>query len=402
MRVSTGMIFQQGLDALQRQQSQLLDTQQHIAANKRVMSPSDDPVAAARAVETSQAKALNAQYGANQANARDTLSQVEETLGDIGTLLQDVRTLYVAAGDGALSQKDRESLAVELDAKLSQLIGFANTRDGAGAYLFGGFQENVQPFTRTASGAVYNGDQGRRELQVGPDRSIAISENGADLFERIRQGNGTFVTAADAANAGTGMINVGRAVGNTAVPVATYRIDFAVAGGVTTYDVVNVTTSTTLSTGNAYTPGATIAFDNLQVEISGDPANGDSFDIAPAANQNVFGMITDAIAVLRLPTANSADRARYDEGMQRAIADVDQALDRAITARTGVGSSLRELDTLDSITQDNALNYDKRLSELVDLDYAQALSDFAKQQTALEAAQLSFQRITSLSLFDYL
>ncbi|HKO88546.1 MAG TPA: flagellar hook-associated protein FlgL [Burkholderiales bacterium] len=402
MRVSTGMIFQQGLDSLQRQQSQLLDTQQHIAANKRVMSPSDDPVAAARAVETSQAKALNAQYGANQANARDTLSQVEATLGDLGTLMQDVRTLYVAAGDGALSAKDRESLAIDLEAKLAQMLGLANTRDGAGAYLFGGFQENVQPFTQTATGAVYNGDQGHRELQVGPGRSIPISENGAELFQRIRQGNGTFVTASDAVNAGTGLINIGRAVGNTAVPVDTYRIDFTVTAGVTTYDVVNVTTSTTLSTGNAYTPGATIAFNNLQLEISGDPANGDSFDIAPAANQSVFGMISDAIATLRLPAVNPADRTRYDEGMQRAIANMDQALDRTITVRTGVGSSLRELDTLDSVTQDNALNYDKRLSELVDLDYAQALTDFAKQQTALEAAQLSFQRITSLSLFDYL
>jgi flagellar hook-associated protein 3 FlgL len=316
--------------------------------------------------------------------------------------MQDVRTAYIAAGDGALTDKDRQSLAIDLQAKLAQMIGLANARDGAGAYLFGGFQEDVQPFTATATGAIYNGDQGRRHLQVGPDRSMAISENGAEIFERIRQGNGTFATASNAANTGSGVINPGRAVGNTAVPVDTYRIDFTVAAGVTTYEIFNVTTAAVVSTGNAYTPGATIAFNNLQVEISGVPANADSFDIAPAANQSVFGMISDAITLLQTPIGNGADRARYDESMQRGIANMDQALDRAITVRTGVGASLRELDSLDSLTQDNALNYEKRLSELVDLDYAAAITDFARQETALQAAQLSFQRVTSLSLFDYL
>lgn len=402
MRVSTGMIYRQGLDSLQRQQSQLLDTQQHIAANKRVINPSDDPIAAARAVETTQAKALNEQYGANQANARDKLSQVETTLADVGTLLQDTRTLMVAAGDGALTDKDRQSLAIDLQAKLAQMIGLANTRDGAGAYLFAGFQEDVQPFTATTTGAIYNGDQGRRELQVGPERSMAISENGSEIFERIRQGNGSFATASDTGNSGTGVINPGRAVGNTAVPVDTYRIDFTVAAGVTTYEIFNVTTAAVVSTGNAFTPGATISFNNLQVEIAGAPANGDSFDITPATNQSVFSMISEAITLLQTPLGDPSDRARYDEGLQRSLTNMDQSLDRAITVRTSVGASLRELDALDSLTQNTALNYEKRLSELVDLDYAAAITDFAKQETALQAAQLSFQRITALSLFDYL
>lgn len=402
MRVSTGMIYQQGLDALQRKQSELLNTQQHIAANRRVLTPSDDPVAASREVETTQAKKLNEQYAANQANARDSLALVESTMGDLTGLLQDVRTLYVNAGDGSLTDKDRQSLAGDLRAKLGQLIGLANARDGAGAYLFGGFQETVQPFTPTPTGAAYNGDQGQRELQVGPGRTIAISENGFELFERIRQGNGTFVTSSDLTNTGTGAISVGAAVGNTAVPVDTYTIDFTVAAGVTTYEIFNVTTATVVSTGNAYTSGSTISFNNLQLDISGVPENGDTFNIAPAAHQNVFSMVSEAIEILETPVPAGTARARYNESMERALANADQALDRVMSVRTAMGASLRELDSLESMSQDTALNYDKRLSELVDLDYAQALTDFARQQTALEAAQLSFQRITSLSLFDYL
>lgn len=410
MRVSTGMIFQRGLDSMQRQQSSLLDTQQHIAANKRVMKPSDDPVAASRAVDTAQARALNAQYGANQAAARDSLGLAESTLGDIGDLLQDARVLLVNAGNGALADKDRESLGGELRAKLTQLIGLANSRDGAGGYLFAGFQENAQPFTPTAAGATYNGDQGRRELQVAPGRAIAISEHGSELFERIRQGNGTFVTASATSptpNMGTGVISVGRTMG-AAAGTLDYRIEFQVDAvtGATTYEIYDeVADPATPITGGPwpYTSGAAIIIDGrLQIEISGAPADGDSFDIEPSRHQDVFGMLNEAIALLDAPIADGAAKARYSEGLERALANVDRAFDRVLTVRTSMGASLRELDALNNTVQDNALHYDARLSELQDLDYAAALTQFAREQTALEAAQLSFQRISGLSLFNYL
>ncbi|HEY9397687.1 MAG TPA: flagellar hook-associated protein FlgL [Burkholderiales bacterium] len=404
MRVSTGMIFQRGLEAMQRQQSNLLDTQQHIAANKRVMKPSDDPVAASRAVETSQAKALNAQYGANQAAARDALGLAESTLGNIGDVLQDARVLLLNAGSGTLADQDRQSIALELQAKLSQLIGLANSRDGAGGYLFSGYQEQAQPFTPTQTGAAYNGDQGQRELQVDSGRSITISENGVELFERIRQGNGTFVTASAATNAGTGVISTGRTTGAVTAPIG-YRLDFHVdAAGVTTYDVIDTTQVPEAIVGapGTYVSGAAIVIGDMQVEISGAPADGDQFSLAPAQNQSVFSMLNEAVAVLNTPPSDGAARARYTEGVERSLTNIDRALDRVLTVRTSMGASLRELDSLGNAVQDNALHYNEQLSELLDLDYAAALTQFAREQTALEAAQLSYQRMSTLSLFNYL
>ena len=46
--------------------------------------------------------------------------------------------------------------------------------------------------------------------------------------------------------------------------------------------------------------------------------------------------------------------------------------------------------------------YQQTLSDLQDLDYAQAISDFTRQQVALEAAQKSFVAISGLSLFKYI
>lgn len=406
MRISTGMIFQRGLDAMQKQQSSLFQTQQHIAANKRVIRPSDDPVAASRAVETTQAKALNKQYADNQAAARDALALGESTLGNIGDVLQDARVLLVNATNGSLTADDRKSLALDLKAKLDQLIGLANTRDGAGGYLFAGYQEQAQPFTPTAAGAQYNGDQGRRELQVAPGRTLAVSENGVELFERLREGNGTFVTASATANTGNAAISVGRATGQVSGALQ-YQVEFALdANGAMTYTIFDSGANVIGAPDQPYTSGAAISIDTgtgaLEFEISGEPAAGDIFTIEPAGQKNVFAMLSEAIAVLERPLPDGAARAAFTEDMARSLQNVDNAFDRVLSVRTAMGASLRELDALNNVVQDNALHYEERLSELIDLDYAAALTQLVREQMALEAAQLSYQRVTSLSLFNYL
>jgi flagellar hook-associated protein 3 FlgL len=73
-----------------------------------------------------------------------------------------------------------------------------------------------------------------------------------------------------------------------------------------------------------------------------------------------------------------------------------------LNVRANIGAKLNEIDNLDTAGSDRALQYSKSLSDLQDTDYASALSDLAKQQTIMEAAQKSFVAITSLSLFKLL
>ena len=61
-----------------------------------------------------------------------------------------------------------------------------------------------------------------------------------------------------------------------------------------------------------------------------------------------------------------------------------------------------ELDSLTSISGDLDVQYASTLSRLVDVDYAQAISDLTQQQTYLQASQQSHLRVTGLSLFDHL
>ena len=403
MRISTFQIYQRGVSAIDNQQSALSRTQQQIALGKRIATPSDDPVGAAQSLTLGQAKDRIGQYGANIDAAKDALAQNDSVLGQVSDLLQSVRTLAINGGNSALNDKDRASLATEVGGRLQELLGLVNLQDGDGRYLFSGFASNTQPFVTGPSGAiVYNGDQGQRTLDVAPGRAVPIAYNGSGVFEQVRNGNGSFTSLAAAANTGTGVIGGATVVTPSALPGDTYRLQFSVSGGVTTYDVIDVTTATTVSAGNPFTSGATIGVAGMQVSITGAPATGDQFTLAPSGAQSVFQTLQNLVAALNAPAAGAAGATRLQNGLNAVLHDVDQALDHVLSTRADAGATLRELDALTTGNADRTLQLDESLSRLNDLDYNKALSDYARQQLSLEAAQKSFAKVTSLSLFDYL
>lgn len=195
MRISTGMIYDSGLASMQNRTGTLLKTQQQLSTGRRVLSPSDDPVAAARALEITQSQSANASQATTRDNVKSTLGILDSQLDSATDLMARVRELTVQAGNAALSAADRRSIATELRARFEEMVGLANSRDGAGQYLFGGYQTNGQPFAGSVeNGVVYGGDDGARTLRVSGSRELPISDSGNDVFMRIKNGNGVFAT----------------------------------------------------------------------------------------------------------------------------------------------------------------------------------------------------------------
>ena len=197
-----------------------------------MQTASDDPVAAARALSVNQADAMNTQYAANRTVLRHTLSLAESNLQTVTLLLQDVRAAAVNGGNGSFTDHERRTIATELSGKLQELIGLANSTDGAGNYLFSGFQTQAQPFADVAGVMSYSGDDGQRLMQANASRQIASSDSGADVFMRIKNGNGTFVTKPAVANTGTGVISIGSVSDSTSLTGLNYSVVFTVTPGV--------------------------------------------------------------------------------------------------------------------------------------------------------------------------
>jgi flagellar hook-associated protein 3 FlgL len=94
--------------------------------------------------------------------------------------------------------------------------------------------------------------------------------------------------------------------------------------------------------------------------------------------------------------------ASLTNALNTANSNLTNALDRVLAVTASVGTRLRETEAVLATNEDLDLNYQARLSELGDLDYARAITDLNFQQMHLEASQKSFMLITGLSLFKML
>jgi flagellar hook-associated protein 3 FlgL len=70
--------------------------------------------------------------------------------------------------------------------------------------------------------------------------------------------------------------------------------------------------------------------------------------------------------------------------------------------RSTIGANMQELDDLDSIGSANGESITKTLSGLQSLDYNEAVTKLSTQKTVLDAAQATFAKVATMSLFSYL
>ncbi|MDW8468027.1 MAG: flagellar hook-associated protein FlgL [Burkholderiales bacterium] len=401
MRISTSLLFETGARAISRQQAEWARTQQQLSTGRRLIAASDDPLAAAQALRAGEAAARAAHYEAAQATARSNLALAEAVLARATETLQGARELLVQANAPTLGDADRASLAQALRARFLELLALANARDADGQYLFSGYRGATQPFAETAAGVVYQGDEGERALAVAEGRLMTVALSGAWLFDRVPQGNGWFRVEAGAANAGTAVHDGGTVTDPAALTGHRYRIQFG-AGAPPAYDVVDLDTGTTVVAGAPYASGRAIEFDGVRLVLTGAPAAGDSFDVAPSGAASVFDTLRALADRLAAPAGGAAGRAAVANAIASGLDALDRALDRVLEARARAGAGLAELEALGALVSAEKLQHETEAARLAALDYAEAASRFAAQQTALEAAQRAYVRLTSLSLFDLL
>ncbi|HAT30311.1 MAG TPA: flagellar hook-associated protein 3 [Janthinobacterium sp.] len=411
LRISTKSIYESGVTQMNSLQTALNRSQMQLSSNRKNLTPADDPVATARALEVTQAQSINTQFVTNRSNAKDLLSQETNALDSTNSLLTSITELVVHAGNGGLTDTDRASLATQLQGNISDMLAQANTADGAGGYLFSGFKSTTVPYTQTATGAAYQGDQGQRILQVASARSVPVSDSGSDVFDSNLTGNGTFATAAAPGNfarGGSGIVSAGSVANAALLTGHQYAITFTVApgaGGATTYAVTDTTLGVPVPNPAVQVPyvsGQSISFDGQQLDIKGAPANGDQFTLQPSTKESVFTTLQNLLTVLRAPGSGAAGQAALTNGLNVAHNLIDTASTNVLTIQAAVGSRLKEIDTLDTAGDDINLQYATTLSGLQDLNTVAAISLFTQQQTTLQAAQKSFTQMSGLSLFNYI
>src|SRR5260370_39750983 len=126
MRISTSQFYNQNVQTMDNQQSQLNQLYQQLSSGVALQTPGDNPLGAAQAVQLTMTSATYTQYTANQNSAMSALHLEDTTLASVSSVMQSISTRIVEAGDASLSDANRGAIAKQLQGIRSQLPTLAN------------------------------------------------------------------------------------------------------------------------------------------------------------------------------------------------------------------------------------------------------------------------------------
>ena len=405
LRISTQMISERAVAAMLDQQNKVSTTQLQMSSGRRIQSPADDPASAARILDLSGAIERNQQYQNNGDRAQARLEREEAVLEGVGNLLQRANELTVQGNNDVLGESDTQAIALEMRQLLNELFSLANTRDSNGEYIFSGYQTNTRPFSHDPSGGYdYAGDLGQRMLQISPDRQIADGNHGYEVFMDVA----TYPVASVTTNAATaftaisaGDITIDGGNGNGPIPLGAIppAADAAERAQQLRDAIEQVYIQAGVSAENASSSTLTLSAvggEGITLGLSGTAdatTTGLTAGTYPSVSstRNIFDTLEQVSSQLE-------KNGRVD----RYIGDIQLALENILGVRSSVGGRLNSIDEQHEVNADIELVLQTHISGEQDLDYAEAITRFERQMTALQAAQQSYVKIQSLSLFNYI
>jgi len=424
MRISTAWAQQLSVNAMNSQQTKLAKLNEQISSGLKASTPAEDPAAAVRVLDLEGTIAKTKQHQSNISTARGRLNLEESALATSGSILDRVKDLTIQAMNASLNGSDRLAIKAEVDQLTQEMAGVANTKNANGEFIFSGDLATVPAFAQnpTTGEYVYQGGPQQRTLQIGPARQVADGDLGFNVFENIDS-----VSPAADENGKRSIFNTLKALSEgLAAPApplnATpgeitgdrflrYGLDYSAApasftltanGGAAVPITLNANFTDVASIVNAI---------NLQAGPTIQArSNGNRIEFASVATgaassiqiNNTSGtFLTDAgFTNSQVKTGTIAQT--FQNQLGDVLTDLDAAKNSFLQARTGLGARLNALDDQESQNEKFVLDTKTTLSETQDLDYADALSRFQLQSTALQAAQQTFAKVKGLSLFNYL
>ncbi len=426
MRVSTSLINHNNTNSILKKQTELFYTSQQLGTGKRVLTPSDDPVASTLAFNAKNKLANIEQYGKNIDYAEKSLRTSETTLETIHNRLQRARQLMIQANNDTIGDDGRKTIGLEMREITDQLEKLINTKDEQGNYIFSGSKVDTPPFAKQTDGSYdYQGDNKERSVQISDSVRTPLNMTGKKIFEDIQSALFTaspITSYQDAANTSGADFSItgehaflkGNQIGDYQIEITAVGVS---AGVPPEYPVtVNVTdpTGTPIITGgtladleNHLNSGADGSVGNLDLSIPANP--GPPADPTPVAgesftlrvNNEKQDMLT-GMQRLALTLENHTGEQKDKDMLASSLDDLDSWLNSVEVARTEHGTRRNSIEAVGGNNVSVEIFLKEQVSNLEDLDYAEATGRFVLEQTALQASQQTFSKISALSLFNYI
>jgi flagellar hook-associated protein 3 FlgL len=308
------------------------------ATLKKLNTPSDNPVGAAKILEIRTDKVNNEQFRMNGKLAESQLDNTESAIAELADIVVRAKEIAIQQASGASANEDtRLAVAEEVTQLYQSAIGTANRRIGD-RYIFGGYKTDQPP---VSADGKYLGDDGKMMVEVGRDVFIGMNLPGNEVFNTNPKVENRPTDPGESPE-------LQMRAGNRAP--ASYSADGKMAG-----------------------PNS----------VAGPhPENVNIFEEL----QNLrIGLLTSDTETIR----NTLDR-------------FDQMHTRLNSMRAKIGSRINGLQTMTQSLERQNITHAQLGSEIEDADMAQVVSDLAKEETVFRSALQSSNKLLQPTLMDFL
>ena len=180
MRITNQMLVDTVLHGLNTGTRQMSMLEEQLATGKKIIRPSDDPLALDRALNLRSLLNESEQHLRNIDNGLGWLEASELSIGGLADLLQRAQSTALQAGTDTQGAAQLQAMAVEVDQMLQEALQIANSQHD-GQFIFAGFKTDAAPFTLvegTPDTVTYNGDDNLILRQVNPTTTVAVNVPG--------------------------------------------------------------------------------------------------------------------------------------------------------------------------------------------------------------------------------
>ncbi len=417
MRLSNNLMYQNNINKILDNQQGVANAQERVTTGEKYLTTSEAPAAISQAMLYSNKIQTNEQYTKNIDQLNGRLETEESVLQSINSNIQQAQELTIQAGNGVYTKDDLKTFASELSGIQQTLVNLMNTRSEDGKFIFSGYQDSTQPyqFDSAAGKYTYNGDQGQHQITIAEGVSIKASDNGFDTFEktnaRLNVESNTAsvsgsITAASVYVDGQAEFDKFHQANYNANPTAlatanTYSV--LVSPGATATDPQ---TYEIYRDGAALTPAVTgevtdepIDFAGMKIEFEGTAPGQLDFSLEKPGKENVLNTLQALITGLNDGTLEGDD---FQQVLADGLVQLQNASEQVVFTQASLGGRMNALERVSDSNLALDIQNKSNRSNLVEVDMAEAISELTKQETALQASQATFGRLTNLSLFDYL
>lgn len=158
------------------------DLQKQNATQKRINTPSDDPVGNAKLMTIRNETLDNKQFESNANLARTFLNYTDSSLEEVTNLMSRAKELAIGQASSAANGPESRIMVAEEIKHIQQEVAAISNRKLGDRYVFSGYKTNTQPFDDEGN---YHGDDGKIMVEVQKDVFVGMNLPGRDVFHGL-------------------------------------------------------------------------------------------------------------------------------------------------------------------------------------------------------------------------